>query len=94
MIEGAPMAYRDPPTQRQQTYLRHLAERTGQTFAVPRTRRDASREIARLRSAPRSARFERAQDRERVSRERRGELDAARVRDHEITGYGSTATWR
>ena len=36
------------PTSRQLNYLRALANRTGQTFTYPRTRREASREIERL----------------------------------------------
>jgi hypothetical protein len=93
MIEGAPMAYSDPPTQRQQTYLRQLAERTGQTFAVPRTRAEASREIERLERTEPSAPFERRGDRHAVSHERRAEPYGARVRDDEVRGYGSSATW-
>ena len=38
----------DRPTRRQLAYLRSLANRAGQTFAYPRTRREASREIQRL----------------------------------------------
>ena len=41
----------DRPTRRQLAYLRSLATRTGQTFAYPRTRREASREIQRLEQA-------------------------------------------
>ena len=36
-----------PPTSKQVAYLKALAERTGQTFATPRTSRDASVEIPR-----------------------------------------------
>ena len=41
----------DRPTQRQLAYLRSLADRTGQTFAYPHTRGQASREIQRLKRA-------------------------------------------
>ena len=88
------MAACDPPTSRQLGYLRSLAERTGQTFAYPKTRRDAGREIERLKRAPASSRVERRLDRQAVVGERRAELDGARVRDDEITGYGSGARWR
>jgi hypothetical protein len=48
-----------PPSVKQLTYLRALAERTGQTFATPRTSRDASAEIRRLRATPAESRVER-----------------------------------
>jgi hypothetical protein len=38
----------DQPTARQLQYLRTLAARTATTFAIPRTRGEASREIRRL----------------------------------------------
>lgn len=56
------------PTSQQLSYLTALAERTGQTFTYPQTRRQAS-DIAT------------------------GPLDAARVRDDEISGRGRSATW-
>lgn len=37
------------PTHAQQRFLRQLAQRTGSTFVTPRTRAEASRQIARLR---------------------------------------------
>ena len=40
------------PTPRQLQYLRTLAERSGTTFASPRTRGEASREIRRLEALP------------------------------------------
>ena len=49
----------DRPTQRQLAYLRSLATRTGQTFANPHTRGQASREIQRLKRARSSTRTER-----------------------------------
>jgi Domain of unknown function (DUF4326) len=83
------------PTQKQLRYLRQLASRTGQTFATPRTRAQASHEIRRLRRQQPSSRAEVAAERRAVARdmaERRG--DDARVRvDVEIAGHGSEATW-
>ena len=38
----------DRPSRRQLAYLRALADRAGQTFAYPQTRRQASLEIQRL----------------------------------------------
>lgn len=43
------------PTAKQLSYLRVLAGRTGTTFAAPRTRREASREIGRLKRVLASA---------------------------------------
>ena len=39
-----------PPSARQLNYLKALANRTGQTFTYPKTSRDASREIQRLKT--------------------------------------------
>jgi hypothetical protein len=44
------MAYSDPPTPGQLRCLRDLAEQTGTTFSIPRTRREASDEIDRLKT--------------------------------------------
>lgn len=38
----------DRPTQKQQCYLRSLAQRTGTSFTPPSTKVEASREIKRL----------------------------------------------
>ena len=51
-----------PPTRKQLAYLRALANRTGTTFTLPRTRRQASRQIAQLRNRPVSSRLELALD--------------------------------
>lgn len=84
----------DRPTPKQQRELRRLAEKTGTSFAPPKTKADASREITRLRERRNSPGFERREDRQAVDRamERRGGDSA--VRDHEIDGYGSSATWK
>jgi hypothetical protein len=88
------MAASDPPTTKQQRELRRLAQKTGNSFTPPRTRREASREIRRLRARTASSSYERHADRTAVDEglERRG--DAAAVRKDEISGYGSSATWR
>jgi len=49
MSSGSNRAER--PTGRQLAYLRSLAIRAGQTFTYPQTRRQASREIHRLKRA-------------------------------------------
>jgi len=81
----------NPPTQKQQRYLRTLAEQTGTSFTPPATRAEASREINRLKALKASPRHERSQDRKAVSEAARG--DAAAPRPEEIVGYGSSATW-
>jgi hypothetical protein len=82
------------PTGAQLRYLRQLADQTGTTFTPPATHRHASAEIARLKRRPRSARFERRDDRRAVDRTLREQQPASSVRDDEIQGYGSSATWR
>ena len=85
----------DRPTQRQLAYLRSLAARTGRTFAYPRTRGQASREIQRLKRAPSSTHAERSIERKDIADAiARGPEDAAAVRPDEVAGIGSTATWR
>jgi hypothetical protein len=88
-------AFDEPrPTRKQLNYLRILAQRTGQTFAYPRTAAQASREIRRLKSTPASSctevRIERKQIADAIAA---GPADSTAVRVDEITGHGSTATW-
>lgn len=82
------------PTRKQLNYLRALAQRTGQTFTWPKTMAEASAEIQRLERVKPTPRT----DRRRELRLLQDDLatargDAARVRDDELSGYGSTATW-
>jgi hypothetical protein len=84
----------DRPTPKQLAYLRSLASRSGQTFEYPRSRRQASREIKRLKCAEPSTRAEQQRERAEIADAIHcGSNDAARVRDSEITGYGSSAGW-
>lgn len=46
------------PTRKQLAFLRSLAQRTGTTFSYPRTRGQASRQIAELLARPISAQLE------------------------------------
>ena len=85
------MPAHDKPSAKQQAYLRSLAQKTGTTFTPPKTRSEASREIDRLKTLPSSPRHERHTDRQAIGQAPRG--GATRVRDTEIEGYGSTATW-
>ena len=82
------------PTGKQLAFLRRLAERTGQTFSYPRTRAEASAEINRLCRQPATPRADRVRERRQVADDlvtRTG--GATRIRQSEIDGYGSTATW-
>lgn len=51
-----------PPTRKQLAYLRALALRTGTTFTLPRTKGQASRQIALLIDRPVSTQLEFALD--------------------------------
>ena len=85
-----------PPTARQLTYLKGLANRTGQTFTYPKTSREASREIQRLKTVRPTSRIELELERLDVAAEqaaRDANCDVP-VDLSEIEGYGSNATWR
>ena len=88
------MAWSEPPTKPQLRELRRLADRTGQSFAYPATRAEASKQLQRLAKAAKSTAAERAIDRREIVREDHPLLNAARVYDDEIEGYGSSARWR
>jgi hypothetical protein len=79
------------PTTRQMSYLRSLALKTGTSFTYPRTRGEASQEINRLRGL-KDTRRDVALERDEGERERFAYATA--VQDEEVSGYGSTATWR
>jgi len=80
-----------PPTRKQLSYLRSLAQRAGQTFVTPRTRAEASSEIRRLK-AVRSSGFTFAElEAETVAR--MSHFDAPLVRPDEVAGYGANCRW-
>jgi hypothetical protein len=82
------------PTTRQLNYLRSLATRTGQTFTYPKTRQQASEEIDRLKHTRPSSRSEARIERKLIADQiAAGPIDAPRIREHEISGHGSSATW-
>ena len=82
------------PTPRQLRYLRSLAERTGQTFTYPHTFAEAGREIDRLKAVRPESRAERRIERKEIADQlATGPEDSARVREDEISGRGSSATW-
>jgi hypothetical protein len=85
----------EPPTRRQLQHLRTLAMRTGQTFVPPTTKRQAAATIERLQEATPSSRVERYLDHKAVwDRDTNRAPSLAAVREDEVTGYGSTATWQ
>jgi hypothetical protein len=81
------------PTPRQISYLRDLALGRGQTFAYPETFEEADREIKRLLKVKRTGRSDRHREARAISADMAARGDAARVRDHELRGYGSSAAW-
>jgi hypothetical protein len=82
------------PTRRQLAYLKALADRTGQTFTYPQTSQQASAEINRLKNAKPSSPTERYIERKLIADQiASGPIDSARVREDEIAGRGSSATW-
>jgi hypothetical protein len=88
---GAP-----PPTLRQQRYIRQLALERGISFMPPRTRAEASRLIVELKRRKSDPAVDRRRELRAVRDDMaRGRGDSARVReDLEVTGYGSSATWK
>lgn len=80
------------PSTKQLAYLKALATRTGQTFAWPQTRAQASREIRRLKSLAAAHDLPTAfdLDAERAAREANADVP---IQDFEISGFGSNATW-
>ncbi len=93
------MSQSDKPTSKQLSYLKALASQTGTTFTYPKTKRQASAEIEKLRV--RSANTNRSIERDNTRRENRAIVAHCRgavgmataIRDDEISGYGSTAAW-
>jgi len=84
----------EPPTLKQQRYLRQLAQRTGTTFAVPKTKAEASAEIRRLQRIPAESRIEqRSTDREVATAMVAQAGDAVRVCEDEVAGHGASARW-
>lgn len=81
------------PTPKQISYLRDLALGRGQTFAYPETFEEADRQIKRLLKVKRTGRSDRRREARAVSADMAARGDAARVRDHELRGYGSSAAW-
>jgi hypothetical protein len=84
-----------PPKPKQLSYLKDLAKKAGESFTYPPTRGKASAEIKRLLGRTKLSPAERRREAfEARSRDGESYGDAAAVRDDEIAGYGSTATWQ
>jgi hypothetical protein len=88
-----PTSRTDGPTRKQLRYLRELAAATGQTFTSPQTKVEASAEIRRLQQTSADSRLDREVERDRLECEVALPVDAAAVRDDEITGHGASARW-
>jgi hypothetical protein len=73
--------------------LRSLADARGVTFAWPQTSADADAELRHLRAQQASSFAERAIERRAVAHAMAARGGAAKVRDTEIVGYGSSAHW-
>jgi hypothetical protein len=85
-----------PATPRQQRYLRQLALERGVSFVPPRSCFEAARLIDELKRRPPDSRANRRREIRTVQDDlARGAGDTARVREQvEVTGYGSSATWK
>jgi hypothetical protein len=87
------------PTDKQLSTLRRLATQTGTSFATPKTKWEASREISRLIALADS--IDHSLQRSTTRRERRAvsadlaerPREATAVRDDEVSGWGSSARW-
>jgi hypothetical protein len=82
-----------PPSPRQLSYLKALAERTGQTFRWPESSAAASREIQRLKNTRPSTGVERAVERFGDTQAIEAAQDASEIHRFEILGYGSNCRW-
>jgi hypothetical protein len=82
-----------PPSRRQLTYLKALAQRAGQTFQWPTSSLAASREIRRLKNTQPSTGLERAIERYGDTQAIESAQDAVAIHSIEIVGHGSSCTW-
>jgi hypothetical protein len=82
-----------PPSPRQLSYLKALAERTGQTLRWPESSAAASREIQRLKNTRPSTGVERAVERFGDTQAIEAAQDASEIHRFEILGYGSNCRW-
>ena len=83
-----------PPTPKQLAYLKALAEQTATSFAYPRSRSEASREIERLRQLPVLTSDRDSDDGCVLDSDRERGTYATAPAPGEIAGHGSSASWR
>jgi hypothetical protein len=83
------------PSRKQLQFHRDLVEQTGAGFPPPKTKDQARRQIRTMLALPRDRRADRLRERHAIRADFEDlSGDAARVRDEELSGYGSTASWR
>jgi hypothetical protein len=84
------------PSPSQMSTLKSIAHRKGVSFTYPKTRAQASAEIQRLMAIKGNGQtFAELNSNNRTAAKlERTVRCAAQVRDFEIDGYGSSATWR
>ena len=82
------------PTARQLAYLKALAAQTATSFAYPRSRSEASREIERLRQLPPLTGDQDSDDGRALDSDCERGTYATAPAPGEIAGYGSSASWR
>ncbi len=83
------------PSPKQLRFHRDLVERTGAGFPAPKTAAQARRQIRAMLALTREGGADRLRERHAIRidfEEQSG--GAVRVRDEELSGYGSTASWR
>lgn len=83
----------EKPRPEQLRELRRVADSRGETFAWPQTSAEADAELERLGGRAESSFAERAIERRAIGRDMAARGGAARIRDTEIIGYGSSAHW-
>jgi hypothetical protein len=89
-----PRQHPNGPSKPQLKLLKRLAEETGETFIWPRSPRAAGEEIERLLDTKPTSRTDRRRESAQLSDDLATKFgDAASVRDDELAGYGSTASW-
>lgn len=89
-----PRQHPNEPSKPQLELLKELTDETGETFIWPKSYGAASKEIKRLIATKRTSRADRRREAAQLSDDLATRFgDAASVRDDELSGYGSTASW-
>ena len=82
----------NPPTPDRSATFATL-RRPGSSIAYPGTFEEADREIKRLLKVKRTSRADRRREIRAISADLARGGDAASIRSHELSGYGSSACW-